>query len=339
MTAERTTTAKDPMDEVARLIREHDSFVIASHHDPDGDSLGSSMALALGLEQLGKRATVVIDQEVPRSLRGFPGMERVRVVERCPEGHDVAVIVESSGFERTGIRGLDRMVTVNIDHHAANPGYADVDWIDPEVSATGVMIHRLLRRLGVDVTPDIATHLYVTLLTDTGSFRFSNTDAETFRTAAELVERGADPAAVASAVYDGQPAARVRLLGRALTSLTLEAGGAIAWMVLPVAAFAEAGDERDTEGIINHAQAVEGVEVSVLFKELEADSFKVSLRSDGSVDVAAVAAEFGGGGHARAAGCALSGPFGEVRERVLEAVRRRRGGTDEASARGRDRRP
>jgi phosphoesterase RecJ-like protein len=185
------------------------------------------------------------------------------------------------------------------------------------------MIHRLLHGLGVEITADIASLLYVAILTDTGSFRFSNTNAEAFRICAELLERGADAAALAAAVYDNVPAAKAQLLGRALTSLQFERNGRIALMLLPHDAFQEYPGEPDTEGIVNHAQAIDGVDVSLLFKEIESGRFRISLRANESVDVAAVATVFGGGGHAKAAGCSIDGDLHTVRRRILDEIENR----------------
>lgn len=308
------------MNEIISILQEHEAFVIAGHRDPDGDSLGSAMALALGLEQIDKRAVVVSADTVSSAYSRLPEMERVQRVSELPDGYPVAILVECSSIDRSGLGGFEGRLVVNIDHHAKNPAYGDVNWIEPDVAALGVMIYRLLEVLGVEITPEIATHLYVAILTDTGSFRFSNTDSHAFRVCADLVDRGVDPAEVAEIAYGDVPAAKARLLGAALSSLELERGGGLATMLLPHASFREYPGDPDTEGIVNHAQAIEGVHVSLLFKELEPGQFRVSLRSDASADVASVAARFGGGGHPRAAGCSLSGDLEEVKDRLFRAI-------------------
>ena len=309
------------MNEVLEVLRERDGFVIAGHRDPDGDSLGSSMALGLALEALGKRVAVVSADPLFASYQRLPHSDRLQVLEELPPDFPVAVLMECNGVERTGLTGFEGRLVVNIDHHANNPRFGDVNWIDADVAATGVMIYWLLEAMEVEITPAIATHLYVAILTDTGSFRYSNTDATAFRVSADLVEKGVDPAAVASVVYDNVPLAKIFLLATALDSIQLEDDGRIARMSIPLEAFQNCPGEPDTEGIVSQAQAIEGVSVAVLFKELAEGRFRISLRSDGAVDVAAVAASFGGGGHPRAAGCQLEGSFDEVRERLLEAVR------------------
>ena len=313
----------DARQEVLRVLSEKQRFIIASHEDPDGDSLGSSIALALGLEQIGKEVSVVIAQMVPCAYRWLPEISKVESVVRLPESEDVAVLVECSDFERSGITGFEGRLTVNIDHHTKNAQYATVNWIQPEVAATGVMILELLERMNVEITPEIATHLYVAILTDTGSFRYSHTDADTFRVVAKLVDRGADPERCAEAVYSEVAAEKVRLTARALATLTFEEDGRIAWMQINKDVFEELNGFTDTEGIINHAQAIRGVDVAILFKEMAEESIRVSLRSRGSIDVSNVSHEHGGGGHPRAAGCTIAASVAKAREQILYSVRSR----------------
>ncbi len=309
------------MDEIIDVLRRHDDFIIAGHRDPDGDSLGSSLALALGLEQLGKRAEVLSADPLFTAYLRLPESERIVVSHEAPEGYPVAVLMECSDVARSGIEGLDGRLIVNIDHHANNPEFGDVNWVNPDVAAVGVMVYQLLEALGCEITKAIATHLYVAVLTDTGSFRYSNTDAEAFRVCAELVDCGVDPSVVAEAVYDNVPRDKIRLLAAGLASLIVDPDGRVASMALHHETLALSPGKPDTEGIVNQGQALEGVSVAALFKEVEAGQFRVSLRSDGSVDVAAIAASFGGGGHPRAAGCLVKGNLDEAKGVVLGAVR------------------
>jgi len=306
---------------ILAALEEHDGFVVVGHRDPDGDSLGSSLALGLALQARGKKAIVISADPLFAGYARLPNAEQVVITKTAPEGYPVAVLMECNGVERTGVSGLDGRLIINIDHHANNPEFGDVDWVDPGVAATGVMVYRLLREMGADVTPEIATHIYVAILTDTGSFHYSNTDAEAFRVSAELLEAGADPAFVAEAMYENVQADKVRLLGAALGSLTYESGDKLAWMVLRHGELFAASADPDTEGIVNQAKAVDGVAVAVLFKEVAADRFRASLRSDGTVDVAAIAGVFMGGGHPRAAGCMIEGDFETARDTLLNAVR------------------
>ncbi|SVC87331.1 uncharacterized protein METZ01_LOCUS340185, partial [marine metagenome] len=162
------------MDKVIEVLQEHDAFVIVGHQDPDGDSLGSSLALGLALEQMGKRVVIVSADPLFAAYQRLPDSNRVKVVSMAPDGFQVAVFMECNAIERSGIGGFDGRVIVNIDHHANNPNFGDVNWVDSSMAAVGVMVYRLLTKIGVDITPAIATHLYVAILTDTGSFRYSN---------------------------------------------------------------------------------------------------------------------------------------------------------------------
>jgi phosphoesterase RecJ-like protein len=312
-------THGDGMEQVVAWLSEHDDFTIASHADPDGDSLGSSLALSLALEQTGKRSTVIIGQPLPDRFRWLPFAERVLTVEGPPEGSRAAILVECSDFARSGVEGLEALPSLNIDHHTKNQMFADVNWIDPEVAATGMMIDRLRARLGADLTASMASLLYVTVLTDTGSFNHSNTDAAALEFAAEMTAAGARPSEIADAVYGNVPVGRVRLFGDALGTLKLEAGGRVAWMAIDDATFDRHGT-RDTEGLINMAQQIGGVSASLLFKQAGPGVYRVSLRSDGSVDVAELAARHGGGGHPRAAGCQLVGEDETVRSALIAEV-------------------
>lgn len=312
-------THPDDVQRVLAWLREHDDFAIASHADPDGDSLGSSLALALALEQIGKRARVIIGQPLPDRYRWLPAARRVESVQRRPDDARAAILVECSDFARSGVEGLDELPSLNIDHHTKNRMFADVNWIDPSVAATGMMIDRLRDRLGADLSADMAALLYVTVLTDTGSFQHSNTDAGALRFAGEMTAAGARPAEIAEQVYGNVPIGRVRLFAEALATLTLEAGDRVAWMAIDRDTF-ERHRTRDTEGLINMAQQIDGVSASLLFKEAGDGIYRVSLRSDGAVDVAEIAARHGGGGHPRAAGCQLAGDGPSVRERLLSEV-------------------
>ena len=201
--------------EIAEFIRGKDRFLITSHARPDGDALGTALALAEGLEQLGKTADVVNADPVPRMYESLAGIDRVNVTRKVEASYDALMVLECSNLERTGIEeGLDGFAAVNIDHHLKNDEFGVLNWVDPKAAAVGEMVFLLLGELGGRITREIASNLYVALLTDTGSFHFSNTTAETFRVAGELVGAGADPAQIAQTVLMNQPESRLRLLCR-----------------------------------------------------------------------------------------------------------------------------
>lgn len=317
------------MSDVPRPVLEwlacHDDIAIASHLDPDGDSLGSSLALAAALQHGGKRVQVIIGQDLPERFAWLPGAATVRAVADLPPEAQAAILVECSDFARCGVAGIDRVPSLNIDHHTKNHRFAQVNWLDPGVAATGMMIELLIRALNAPLTADIAALLYVTVLTDTGSFNHSNTDAAALTFAARMVEAGADPERVAEEVYGHVAVGRVRVMAAALATLEMLESGQVAVMDIADEVFRQHGS-RDTEGLINIAQRIEGVRISILVKEAEDGSCRVSLRSDGGVDVAELAASCGGGGHPRAAGMSMPGPLADGRTAAVDlAVRALRG--------------
>lgn len=305
---------------VLQWLGTHDDFVIASHLDPDGDSLGSSLALAAALQRGGKRVETVIGQNLPDRYAWLPMAGQLRTVAAAPASARAAILVECSDFARCGVSGLQRLPSLNIDHHSQNRRFADVNWVDVEVAAAGMMIEPLLAALAAPLTADIATLLYVTVFTDTGSFNHSNTDASALAFASRMVAAGAEPERIADEVYGHVPVGRVRLMADALATLELLEDGRVAVMHVDSGVFARHAT-RDTEGLINVAQRIAGVSVSLLVKEAEDGSCRVSLRSDGSIDVADLAATAGGGGHPRAAGMSLPGPLAGGRAAAIDMVR------------------
>ena len=310
---------------VQRLARSTRALIVG-HQRPDGDSLGSQLALAELAAALGVPAVVVNRDPAPATLDELPGRDRVAVGNSLPEGFpqafDLVVAVECPEPDRAGFPGLDRLPILNIDHHPANPLYGEVNYVDADAPATGELVWRMFRAAGVKPSAAAATNAYVALSTDTGDFRYSNATGRAFRAAAEMVDAGADPTLVAGWIHGRRKAAAVLLLGEALSTLRLEAEGRIAVIELDVAAFRRAGAApEDTEDIINHPRAIDGVRAVVFLKQWEQAAVRVSLRSAGAVDVRRIAERFGGGGHANAAGCTLDGDLPSAREAVLAAVR------------------
>ena len=245
----------------------------------------------------------------------------LRTTEQAPEA-EAAIILECDSVQRTCLTGLDRHYLINIDHHATARPFADVNWIDPSACATAEMIFRLAREAGVKISPEIATCLYTAVLTDTGSFCFHGTTERTFALAQELVRCGADPVRIAHDVYFSNPLSKMRLLGAALS--TLQRDGSLVWMHVDRATMERCqASEEDCEGLVNYALAIEGIEVALFFREQPDGRFRVSLRSKGAVNVAAVAAAFGGGGHECASGCGIEGPLSAATERLLAQLRMR----------------
>ena len=315
--------------EVAAVLRGADDAFICGHVMPDGDALGSALALGMALEGLGKRVTVATPDPVPELYSFLPGVDRLVTGGAGLEGHSIFVMVDCSVPARLGVyqEALSNgpvVQVVNIDHHQPDdaPG-AGLSYIDARAAATGEIVFDLIDLLGAPLTGDIATCLYTAIVTDTGSFQYAATTADTHRRAARLIEGGVSVAAVNSFLYEQKPLASLLLLQRCLGSLTFTAGGRIAYLTVTLADLAAVGArDEHTEGLVNYARFVRGVEVAILFRETEPGRWKVGLRSKERVDVQAVAATLGGGGHMRAAGCLLDGTLAEVRRRVLAAVER-----------------
>jgi phosphoesterase RecJ-like protein len=277
--------------------------------------------MAYALDALGKTVSLVNHDPVPSPLKPFPGTDRIIVADRAEGEFDASMIMECSSLERTGVAGLDREVVINIDHHQGNTGYGTINWFNPSAAACAEMVYDLIVALGVPLTPTIATHLYVGILTDTGSFHYSGITSRTFDICRTLVDAGVDPPRVARAVFDSNTLGRLRLFGSVLSSIELAQQGRIAVMHVDQAmARAAGGTYEDTEGLINLPLTVKEIRVSVFFKEIGPGDYRVSLRSKGSIDVAAVARGFGGGGHKNAAGCSVRGEYATASAVILEAL-------------------
>lgn len=310
--------------EAAALLRGAEAVLVVSHANPDGDSVGTQLALGRLLEDHAGEVVLLAADPVPSRYAWLPGTGKIRVVERCDRHYPVVVALECANFERTGIAGISGDVVLNIDHHQQNDGYGTLNWVDPSFSSVGEMIYHVGRQLaGEKQLPlETAVGLYTAILTDTGSFRFSNTSPDALAVSGKLVALGVEPAEVAAAVYENHSAARLRLMGRVLSSLALDEECRIGWVAVRQADLAETGAEpQDVEGLVNLPKSIGELEVVALFREQPDGSFRVSLRSKRLVDVAAVAARFGGGGHVRAAGLTVPGPLDGAATVVIGALR------------------
>jgi phosphoesterase RecJ-like protein len=306
--------------EVLKHIEQRSRFVLTSHARPDGDAIGSALACGQILRAMGKEAEVVLHDGVPRIYRPLPFADKVVQAERVNGNYEAAIILECDSIQRTRLLGLEKRFLISIDHHVSGRPFAHVNWIDPKAVATAEMVYRLAREAGVKISPEIATCLYTAVLTDTGSFMFEGTNEHTFALARELVLAGADPARCARSVYFGHSTAKMRLLGAALSNLHRE--GSLAWISVSQEQMESChAKEEDCEGLVNYALSIQDVEVAVFFRELPGGRFRVSLRSKGDLNVAAVAERFGGGGHQCASGCSVDGPLSVATARVLAELR------------------
>ena len=310
----------DPAAAILEVLRKGERFLVCSHARPDGDAVGSMLAMGILLEQMGKRCDLVSADRIPTIYRSLPGAGAVRTALRVYGPYDAVILLECDGIGRARLRGLEQFYLINIDHHVSGRPYGNLNWIDCSAASVGELVFRLVRAAGAALTAEMATCLYTTVLTDTGGFCYGATKASTFELARELVTAGADPIAIAQEVCFSTQTSKVLLLGAALANLKRE--GRLAWlwvnhqdMVRTCAA------EEDCEGIVNFALCITGVEVAMFLRELPDRRVRLSLRSKGRVNVAAVAEQLGGGGHETAAGCTLEGPLAHSLDEILTLLR------------------
>jgi phosphoesterase RecJ-like protein len=257
----------------------------------------------------------------PPPLMAFQGVPDIRIAPHVEGDFDAAIIMECGDLARTGVSGLDRFFVINIDHHPGNTGYGQITWFDASAAACGEMVFDLIRALGVPLTPEIATHVYLAILTDTGSFHYSNISPRTFDMCREAIEAGVDPVLVARNVYDSNNMGRLKLFGAVLSAMQIDATGRIAIVYLDhEMARAAGGTYEDTEGLINLPLTVKEIQAVVFFKQDKTDQYRVSLRSKGDIDIGAVAKSFGGGGHKNAAGCSVSGAIDALKKTFIEKI-------------------
>jgi bifunctional oligoribonuclease and PAP phosphatase NrnA len=302
-----------PPADLIDAIRRGTRFVIASHQRPDGDAIGSAMAMALALRAIGKEATVVTDAIPPVFLQPFPAVAGIQIAQEISGVFDAALIMECSELSRTGVRGLDRSPVMNIDHHPGNTGYGAINWVDEHAAACGELVFTLIEAIGAPLTAEIATHVYLAVLTDTGSFHFSHLSPRTFDIARRCVEAGADPLWIARTHYDSNSLARVRIFGAVMNGMVIVDEGRVAMLSITRQTMDELnGTNDDLEGLINFPLTVKDIEAVAFFKEIGDFDWRVSLRSKGSVDIGVIARGFKGGGHTNAAGCSATGELDAI---------------------------
>ncbi len=312
------------MKRIIDMINKHNSFLIVSHVRLDGDALGSELALYQMLSNMGKAVTVYNQDETPGNYRFLPGSDKIvhklTSLEKC----DVVFVLDCSEFDRIGdeasrVGNMQRII--NIDHHVSNRNFGTLVLIDHNASSAAELLYRLMLKMNVDITKEIAINLYTAIITDTGGFCYGNTKKETLIAAGNLVEKGADPQWISENVYESNPLSKIRLLTKVLETLAFDWDRKVGYMVVHRKDLNDVGALVEyTEGFVDIPRSIDGVEVSILFTELSEYQFKLSLRSKGKVNVERVARAFGGGGHINAAACLIDGDFNTVLQRVLGAV-------------------
>ena len=307
-------------------IRAHETFCIVGHVRPDGDCIGSQLGLALALKNAGKKVVCWNEHPVPAKLT-FLDPKKMFALPRPGRKFDCVIATDCASFERLG-KVKDciaaRKFFINIDHHASNTRYADLNWVSSREPSTGELIYRLLRAARWPITKPIADCLFTAVSTDTGSFQYPSTTPATFHVASHLVESGADLGKISQEVYESYPLARVQLLRHVYNKFRLIHDARTAWFWLKKRDYARTGAQPDdSEGLIDHVRAIQGVVVACLFEEMDSGQPRISLRSKSdAVNVNEIAAQFGGGGHRAAAGARIAGPASSVQRRVIAAIKK-----------------
>jgi bifunctional oligoribonuclease and PAP phosphatase NrnA len=318
-----TSTPTNPaVEQILAAVHDGRRFLVASHENPDGDAIGSTLALTNALRERGKEVVACNQHGVPNDYRFLPGWDSV-VTSLSPDASfDVGFVLDAGELKRAGsrIRPACRIL-INIDHHPHSEDFGEIYYVDERASATGVLVYRLLQAAGWPISLPVATCIDTTLLSDTGSFRYSNADPEAFHVAGEMVALGVDPWAIASGLYESQEECRLRLLGQVLPTLDVSPCGTFAAVTVTEEMIRATGARSEhTDRFINYPRSIRGVEVAIFFRQIGPDRFKVGFRSKGTIDVGALARELGGGGHHNAAGAVVEGPIATVRDLVFTRI-------------------
>ncbi len=298
---------------VEEIHRRH-RFVLSSHERPDGDAIGSQMAMALALKELGKEVRVVNKDLASPPILTLPNVREIEIADSVTDAGDAAIVMECSDLSRTGVSGLDKGFVINIDHHLGNTMYGAINWLDTTASACGEMVFNLVQTLGVPISKEIAAHIYAAILTDTGSFHHSSISAQTFDICRQCVEAGINPVTEAQVIFDNNNLSRLRLFGMILNQMELDDTGKVAIIHIDREMARQcSGTYEETEGIINFPLTVKKIQGVAFLKEIDSGTWRVSLRSKGDVNVNAVAKLFGGGGHKNASGCSVNGELSDLK--------------------------
>ena len=315
------TLATAPVRQIREEVMRRQRFLLTSHARPDGDSIGSQLAMAFALDALGKQVRIINADAAPDHYQDFPGMDRVEIAASVAADVDAVIVMECSDLSRTAVSGLDGHFVINIDHHAGNRMYGAVNWHDQSAAACGEMVFQVIRELGVPLSLEIATHIYLAILTDTGSFHHSNITPRTFDICRQTVEAGVNPAAMARRVFDSNSFGKLKLIGALLDSMELVDEGRLAVLYMDDAMLEACHcTHNDTEGLINLPLTAREIQAVVFFKAGPRGEVRVSMRSKYDVDVRQVAGMFGGGGHKNAAGFTVTEPLETARPRIVKLL-------------------
>ncbi len=319
-------SSPSPAEAIAEVFRNHCSFVLLSHVRPDGDAIGSQIALGFSLMAMGKTVYLINEDGLPENLAFLPGSDRITTPNATPLDVEVAIALDTATKPRLGERALkaasNAQLWINIDHHISNPGYGDINLIDSNSPATGQIVHDLIVACDMPLPEETRDAIYVAISTDTGSFQYPSTTARTYRIAADLIDRGLDVGTINSKTYDELPYRRVELMRELLQTLELAENGRVAYWELREKARLELGlRPEDSEGLIDIIRSIRGVQLAVFFEDLPDGKVRVSMRSkDKRINVCNIATVFGGGGHSLAAGIRMPGPIDDAKNALLAEI-------------------
>jgi len=307
--------------------KKYKQFLISSHKNMEGDAIGSMLAMAELLKQVGKKAILLPPENMPDTYKFLPGSSKIKISSSAKDmDYDVACLLDCTDIERIGsVKGCICLTKpiLNIDHHVSNTYFGSINWVEPDMSCSSEQVYHLFKKMGISINKRAALYIYIGILTDTGSFRYSNTTADTHRIIAELMQHGIDAVDIYRKIYEGVPRSSLSLLASALATLATAKNGEIAWVHVSKAMLSKhkAGIE-DTQDFVNFPRSLKGVKIALAFREARKGLVKVSLRSNEGVDVNRLAKEFNGGGHRLASGCVLKGTISEAEKIVVTSAKR-----------------
>lgn len=311
----------DQASQIVGKIKDSQRIAITSHLRPDGDSICTGLAIHYMLKQLGKDAALYNTDPTPFPFYNMPDIELITIGQTPPGGFDAVILLECANVSRSGQINLGSYFTINIDHHYSNDYYADINWVDPEAAAVACLAYELGEKLGIDLTPQIASHLYCAIVSDTGSFQFSNTKAPALEICSNLIRAGADPMEVSDLIFNNNPPEKIKLLGQVLSTLQMNEDGTVG-VITMFQRFLDAFEHKeiDTEDITTLVRSIRGLKMVLFFKQMDENTYRVSLRSKGEANSALVAENFGGGGHRHAAGFTVKGAYAELINTIPKQV-------------------
>jgi phosphoesterase RecJ-like protein len=319
------------LEEIAEILKKYHNFVITSHVHLDGDALGSEIALFLMLKSMGKKVNIVNQDKTPDIYKYLPVVEEIICIEELGKEYSlevkpetILIILDSSNLDRIGnihINMKQIEFIINIDHHSSNTLFGKYNFIDTSASSSGEILYKLGKKLHCNLNKEIAIPLYTAIITDTGSFKYANTNEDTFKIALDLVKHGVNPGCIANYIYNNNELSGIRILGEALRRLKINPSLQISWTIVTRDMLKETNSkDEETEGIVDKILSIKNIEVSAFLRETESGDIKVSFRSKGNFNVDQFARQFNGGGHPNAAGCSIKGTINKVENLVISRL-------------------